>query len=124
MIVFKSKIRNYSTFVKVDSATRRISFRDRGLLDSFGYYICTSETVAAALRKHPAYGDVITCEEDETKAEEAPARVYDATYPDVKRTQEANKILVEQYGVPKEQLKSKADALAKADELNIAFPNL
>lgn len=28
------------------------------------------------------------------------------------------------YGVPKEQLKSKADALAKADELNIAFPNL
>lgn len=124
MIVFKSKIRNYSTFVKVDGATRRISFRDRGLLDSFGYYICTSDAVASALRKHPAYGDIILCADEDKPAEEAPARVYDAVYPDVRRTQEANTVLQETYGVDKELLKSKADALKKADELNIAFPNL
>ena len=124
MIVFKSKIRNYSTFVRINGATHRISFRDRGLLDSFGYYLCTSDAVACALRHHPAYGDIIICQDEEHPAAEAPVRVYDAEYPDVRRTQEANRILAEEYGIDKALLKSKADALAKANELNIAFPNL
>jgi hypothetical protein len=62
--------------------------------------------------------------QEEKKEEPKVERVYNKVYADVKRTQEANKILVEEYGFEKEQLKSKADALNAADKLNIHFPNL
>lgn len=124
MIVFKSKIRNYCTSIRINGETRRIAFRDRSNNDSHGYYLCTSDDVARALRQHPAYGSIITCKQETPAAEPAPAREYAATYTDVKRTQDANKVLVETYGVDKELLKSKADALQQAERLNISFPNL
>lgn len=124
MIVFKSKIRNYCTSLRINGETKRIAFRDRSNTDSHGYYLCISDEVARALRKHPSFGSVITCEQEESADRPSPVKEYAATYSDVKRTQEANKVLTETYGVDKELLKSKADALQQAERLNIYFPNL
>jgi hypothetical protein len=109
--------------MKVDGATYRISFTNRGKPFNYGYYVCTNDVLAKALLKHPDYGKIFKAKEEEQAVVEAP-REYTKVYEDVKRTQEANKILVEEYGLDKEQLKSKADALAAADKLNIHFPNL
>lgn len=125
MIVFKSKIRNYCTSIRVNGSTVRVAFKDRGMFDMYGYYFCTSKKIADVLRQHPSFGDIFFCESTAKEQKSPkPAHVYAAVYPDVTRTQEANRVLSEKYGVDKELLKSKADALVQAETLNIAFPNL
>ena len=123
MTIFISNILSYSTCMVVDGATYHISFVNRGRPYNFGYYVCTNDKLAAALKHHPEYGKIFYAQEEEQEAV-VEERVYNKVYEDVKRTQEANKILVEEYGLEKDQLKSKADALAAADKLNISFPNL
>lgn len=123
MTIFISSILNYSTSMVVDGATYHISFTNRGKPYNYGYYVCSNDRLAEALQKHPDYGKYFRLQ-DEQKEEPKVERVYNKVYADVKRTQEANKILVEEYGFEKEQLKSKADALNAADKLNIHFPNL
>jgi hypothetical protein len=123
MTVFISSILNYSTSMVVDGATYHISFTNRGKPYNYGYYVCGNDKLAKALEKHPEYGKYFRLQE-EKKVEPKVERVYNKVYEEVKRTQEANKILVDEYGVEKDQLKSKADALSIADKLNIHFPNL
>ena len=97
-----------------------------GMLDVRGSLEEQTRRMAEAVRKHPHFGRSITerqapPEEDGQPKDE---RRYAAIYPGVTRTQEANRILTEQYAVPRESLKSKADALREADRLNVSFPNL
>lgn len=123
MVTFISNILNYSTSMKIDGATRYISFINRGKPYNYGYFNCYDDKLADALKKHPDYNRVFHIKEEEEKpiVEEVE---YDAVYEDIKRTQEANKLLVEKYNVNKESLKSKANALETAKKLNISFPNL
>lgn len=100
-----------------------ISFTPKGAPDFYGYYYTSDEAEIQALREHPYFGSIITLPEEEEEVVE-PKKEYKATYEEVKRTQDANKVLIEKYGIAKEQLKSKADAVRIAEELNISFPNL
>lgn len=122
MTIFNSSIRCYSTSVLVDGTTRYVHFTDRGRPFSSGYYVCKEEALAEALKKHPEFGHIITIQKKETAS--VVEKKYEEVYNEVKRTQEANKILVEKYGVNKETLKGKQDALNAAESLNISFPNL
>lgn len=123
MVTFISNILNYSTSMKIDGATRYISFINRGKPYNYGYFICYDDKLAEALKKHPDYGNMFHIKEEERKPVVEEVK-YDAVYEDVKRTQEANKLLIERYQVDKESLKSKANALEAAKKLNISFPNL
>lgn len=100
-----------------------VTFRDKGAAYGYGVYVCTDPKIAACIEAHPDYGSIITKEETEEVVEKVETE-YKAVYPDAKRTQEANRILVNEYGYDKEKLKSKEDALKAAEELNISFPNL
>lgn len=123
MRMFISSILNYSLSIVVNGATRRVRFVSKGRPFHYGYFVTADAELIEALKKHPNYGKIFTLKEED-HAEEQPQREYAAVYENVKRTQEANKILVETYEVPKENLKSKEDALKVAEELNISFPNL
>jgi hypothetical protein len=121
--MFISSILNYSLSIVVNGATRRVRFVSKGRPFHYGYFVTSDKELIEALKKHPNYGVLFSLKEEDN-VEETPQREYAAVYENVKRTQEANKILVEEYDVPKENLKSKEDALKVADELNISFPNL
>jgi hypothetical protein len=123
MKMFISSILNYSLSIVVNGATRRVRFVSKGRPFHYGYFVTADNELIEALKKHPNYGVLFSLKEEDN-VEETPQREYAAVYENVKRTQEANKILVEEYEVPKENLKSKEDALKVADELNISFPNL
>jgi hypothetical protein len=123
MKMFISSILNYSLSIVVNGATRRVRFVSKGRPFHYGYFVTADEELIEALKKHPNYGVLFSLKEEDN-VEETPQREYAAVYENVKRTQEANKILVDEYNVPKENLKSKEDALKVADELNISFPNL
>ena len=123
MKMFISSILNYSLSIVVNGATRRVRFVSKGRPFHYGYFVTADKELIEALKKHPNYGVLFSLKEEDD-VEETPQREYVAVYENVKRTQEANKILVEKYNVPKENLKSKEDALKVADELNISFPNL
>lgn len=122
MTIFISKIQQYSTCIILDGSTYRIEFTAKGRPYHYGYYVCKSDKLAEALKKHPAYGDIFK-EQVEEENEEL-KKEYKAVYEDVTRTQSANKILVETYGIDKDKLKSKEDALRIAEELLVSFPNL
>lgn len=122
MKYFISKVLRYSTSVIVDGASCRVQFLYKGRPFQYGYYACTNDKIAEALKKHPSYGKTFFLKDEEEPVKEA--KEYNATYEEVSRTQSANKILVEVYGIDKDRLKSKEDALKVAEELNISFPNL
>lgn len=123
MKMFISSILNYSLSIVVNGATRRVRFVSKGRPFHYGYFVTADEELVEALKKHPNYGVLFSLKEEDN-VQETPQREYAAVYENVKRTQEANKILVDEYNVPKEKLKSKEDAFKVADELNISFPNL
>lgn len=104
--------------------TRVVRFRDMGAHANCGVYVTGDAAVAAAIESHPDYGRYFYLESGTIEEASVPARVYDKVYEEVRRTQEANKVLVQEYGIDKEVLKSKEDALRVADGLNISFPNL
>lgn len=126
MYTFHSTIRNYLTWVSVGGRSVRVRFADTGGGIPFGVFRTADARVAEAIRKHPHFGRSITEQQAPPEEDEQPKdeRQYAAIYPGVTRTQEANRILSEQYAVSRDTLKSKADALREADRLNISFPNL
>ena len=89
-----------------------------------GHYATNDEDEIKAIESHRAFGKYIFIKEDDKPKAEEPQHIYAAEFPEVKRTQEANKILVNEYGVDKETLTSKDAAKAAAEKLNINFPNL
>lgn len=110
--------------LRVGGALRTVRFHDMGAHRNCGVYVTNDASVAAAIEAHPDYGRYFYLESGTIESEVVPARVYDKVYEEVRRTQEANKVLVQEYGIDKEVLKSKEDALHAADKLNIGFPNL
>lgn len=126
MFRFKSTVKSYTVFVTLDDNTsRKVSFSQFSNMQNYGMYYCHNDKIAEGIRKLPTFGSIIT--EIEEKAKDVQAsnvRQYQATYPDVRRTQEANKVLVNKYGVDETTLRTKADAVAAAEKLNICFPNL
>lgn len=126
MIIFKSGIERLSmTVVLKDGRHEFVSFEPNGYPETHGEYYCYDNEVAEAIKKLPEFGTVITVEGDESVIEpEVEVAQYVAEYPDVKRTQDANKILVNEYGVDRATLSSREEALEAAKLLHINFPNL
>lgn len=119
--------REYIVFVKVLGKNRMISFRELSEPNCHRCsYTTNSPIIAEALEAHSDFNKFFWLVEGEIeKEEEAPApRVYDKVYDQIHRTQDAKKILEEEYNILRETVKGKADVLAIADELNISFPNL
>lgn len=119
--------RDYVLFLTVDGKPYTVRFRDMGAYENCGVFVTNDKSVAEALEHHPRFGDYFHLAEGEIKDEkDEPIKVhqFDASYPFVKRTQEAIKMLVTKHGVKSGTLNNKADVIAKAEELNISFPNL
>lgn len=124
MAIFYSSIPNLSTSMRVNGAIYRIRFVPRDRPYTNGIYAVSDKSLVAAIRKHPYFGTIITekFEETTTKADEP--KTYTATYPDVKKSQDAKDILVAKYNVDADKLTSKAAIKEAAEKLNILFPNL
>lgn len=112
--------------IRVNGKTVYVRFRDMGKRLNRGVYVTNNADIADALEKDPNFGKYFFLESGtiETGEDVPQQHIYDKEYPDVRRTQEANKILINEYGVSKEELNSKEDALHIAEKLNILFPNL
>ena len=111
-------------FIPVAGEMYSVRFRDMGQKANCGVFVTNDKNVADALERHPDFNKYFFIESGDVEEEPKPARIFDKEYPDVHRTQEANKVLVSEYGIDKETLKSKEDALFAAEKLNISFPNL
>ncbi len=112
--------------VLVDGKAVYVRFRDMGKRINRGVYVTNDLQIANALEQHPDFNKYFFLESGtiENTNGEPQKHIYDKEYPDVHRTQEANKILIGEYGVSKDELNSKDDALRIAEKLNILFPNL
>lgn len=125
MKIYKCDFRGYAFTVRPEGGSRtRVVFEDTGAPYYYGRYYCTDEKVAKAIEAREEFGNTIHILEEDTPVETEKPHEYEAVYDAVKRTQEANKILVAEYGIDKDKLTSKEDALRYAKELNIYFPNL
>lgn len=126
MAIFLSTIPGLSTSIRVKGAIYRIKFVPRDKPYSNGILAIQNGDVAAALRKHPYFGNIITEQVDETPVVQEPEeKKFVAVYPDVTKSQEAIVILAEKHGVTDAAgLKQKAAIKKVAEELNISFPNL
>ncbi len=124
MAIFNSSIPSLSTSFKINDAIYRVRFVPRDKPYNYGIYATSDKDLIAAIRKHPNFGTIITEQPSEIVETPEEERVYDATYPEVTKSQDAKTILAEQYNIEAAKLRSKADIHAKADELNISFPNL
>lgn len=111
-------------FIPVAGEMYSVRFRDMGQKANCGVFVTNDKNVADVLERHPDFNKYFFLESGEVAEEPKPEHVFDKEYPDVHRTQEANKVLVSEYGIDKETLKSKEDALFVASKLNISFPNL
>ncbi len=112
--------------VRINGTTVYIRFRDMGKRINRGVYVTNDSAIATALENHPDFNKYFFLESGsiETTESKPQEHIYDKEYPDVHRTQEANKILMNEYGVSKDELNAKEDALRIAEKLNISFPNL
>lgn len=123
MKTYKSIYRNQILHIPVQGVSVRIKFEDEGRPYNCSYYNTDNEDIQKGIETHPVFGKSIFLYKEE-KEEAQEERKFDKVYDSVKRTQDANKILVTEYGVDKDLLSTKSDALAFADKLNISFPNL
>ena len=125
MAVFHSVIPSLSTQVYVRGKARIITFTPKGRPYSHGYLYCSDRDTVAAIKKHPYFGKYITLEQDDVPVvdtkKETPSK---KAYPDVRKTQDAKEILQAEYGYAADDIKSKAAALAAAEQVGISFPNL
>jgi len=126
MAIFLSTIPGLSTSLRVKGAIYRIKFVPRDKPYNNGILAIQDDSVAAALRKHPYFGNIITEQVDETPVVQEPEKkLFVAEYPEVTKSQEAIAILAEKHGVTDAAgLKTKAAIKKVAEDLNISFPNL
>lgn len=124
MTEFRTKLNNLVTYVMVKDSLVTVKFSARTKSDAYGLYSTNNNAVVAALKKHPDFGKGFELVEPK-KAPAAKAKAKPkAIYEDVKTTQQAQKVLAEQYGVNPDDVATKEDAKRFAKELNISFPNL
>lgn len=125
MTEFRTKLNNLVTYVRVKGTLVTVKFSARTKSDAYGLYSTNNNAVVAALKKHPDFGKGFELVASATKAPAAKAQAKPkAIYEDVKNTQQAQKVLAEQYGVNPDSVATKEDAKRFAKELNISFPNL
>ena len=117
-----------SSFVKVGSQAHSVTFHDTGERNNTCEFRTSSEALQNALEHSPSFNRSFFLHMEQKEETEVSAKKqvhkYDAEYPEVKKIQDAIKVLTEKYGVVDEQFGSKKDVLRKASELNISFPNL
>jgi len=134
---YKSSSRNLVLFLTVRGRVRCIRFSDMGATYKYSLFTTDDAKTQEALEnskkfnkeffllksseqeKKPTIGE----EGPETVAQQ-PKRKIEASYPKVKRVQEAVAILEEKYGVEPGTLSKKADVLRVANQYNIEFPDL
>lgn len=71
----------------------------------------------------PSVDDVQSGGDEPSGVDEDAERNDAGTYPDVKNSQQAKKVLMEQYGVSMSELGDVASVRAKAEEVGVLFPN-
>jgi len=125
MARFISPLRNLIVYVNVNGKDKMIHFdNNHKSWQREGSFVTTNPELIEAIRKNHQFGKLFNEEKSEEDTEVVEEKKLDRQYPNVTRTQEANKVLVNEYGIDKETLKSKQDALDAAVRLNISFPNL
>ena len=124
MAVFHSVIPSLSTQVKVNGKACFVTFTPKGRPYNYGYAYVSNPKTVEAIKKHPYYGKYITLEVEDApiKTEKEP-KVVKKEFPEVTKTQEAKEILKNEYGYS-EDIRSKAAAIAAAEEVGVSFPNL
>lgn len=80
-------------------------------------YIRLVRKEEVAIDDEPSGGD------EPSGVDEDAERNDTGTYPDVKNSQQAKKVLMEQYGVSMSELGDVASVRAKAEEVGVLFPN-
>ena len=123
MALFHSTIPALTIAMRIDGYTRYYSFTPKGRPYSYGYLYVHNPHEVSALKKHPYFGSIITIEEGDV-AEDKADLVVKREYLWVTKTQDAKKVLKEEYHYDVETIRSKEQARAIADELNVSFPNL
>lgn len=119
---YLSNIKRLSISVKVgDNKERKISFEPIPA-SCYGHFYTNNQEICDALEKHPKNGILFFAEKKATIEKKEVANIKE--YPDITRTQEVIKVLVEKYGVENGTIKTRVEALKKAALLNISFPNL
>lgn len=122
---FISQMKSLCFTLQAKGRDHYISFVPKGKPWTHGYSNISDPDVIEAIKKHPMFGSVITIEESEKPQEEKAEKVPTAVFENVKKTQDAKKILkAEPYNIDETKIINKEDALRFADELNISFPNL
>ena len=71
----------------------------------------------------PSVDDVQSGGDEPSGVDEDAERNDAGTYPDVNNSQQAKKVLMEQYGVSMSELGDVASVRAKAEEVGVLFPN-
>lgn len=124
MKTYFSKGRNYIANVNVNGKPVFVKFRDMGQYLNRGVFSTNDPDLAKALESSPRFNECFFLDGGKIEVIEEPKpRKYDYTY-QVKRTQDAIRILVECHNIEQGTIKTRQEVLEKADELNIAFPNL
>ena len=124
MKTYFSKGRNYIANVNVNGKPVFVKFRDMGQYLNRGVFSTNDPDLAKALESSPRFNECFFLDGGKIEViEETKPRKYDYTY-QVKRTQDAIRILVECHNIEQGTIKTRQEVLEKADELNIAFPNL
>lgn len=126
MYIFKCYGRELTLFFKINNHIKSVHFTDMGTTSKEGVFSTDSEALANAMLKSKQSGRLYYLASGEKKesAPDAPKVEPVATYPEVKRVQDAIKILVEKYEIEEDTISNKSDVKRIAHSLNISFPSL
>lgn len=124
--IYRSKTRNFSTFVMYKGRVRCISFTDQGVALGFSTYTCNDPELCKVIEALPSFGKAFQVykKEEVNQPKKAEEIVSTTPYPKVKKIQEAIAVLESEFGVDSASIVSKSDALRYASQYNISFPNL
>lgn len=121
MATFISNIKSYTIFVTSDGVKNTITFTPNGRYKSGGRYTTFNENIIECLKNHPQYKKMFVLEDELDEYGHIKQPI--ATYPNVSKTQEVNRILKRDYKVDFMKLKSKEDTKKIIEELNLSFPD-
>ena len=126
LTIYRSKTRNFSTFVMYKGRVRCIKFDDQGAALGFSMFRSEDPELCKVIEALPTFGKVFYIHKQE-KVEQAKEEVATSTatpYLKVKKIQDAIDVLSREFGIDADSVVSKSDVLRHASKLNISFPNL
>ena len=127
LTIYRSKTRNFATFVMYKGRVRYVRFVDQGQAYGYSIFKCTDPELCQAIEKLPSFNKLFYLHKQEKPVEKTQEAVVESTatpYPKVKKIQDAIAVLESEYGVSSDSVVSKSDVLRHASKLNISFPNL